>query len=177
MASDEVMISILQCHPVDLSASGRRRDGVDQHFVSLRCMAVGVPAKPGPVQHTEVLFAGDMICVWDLEMTSKWPAFADPLDVCFRFLKVVVRGGRLDLEALPAATHFDSFVRPLGGKVPRESTEVHGLELKDVEGAQGVVQVTARMMAAISAAAVESRWRRGGRGRRSWRPGRPGRKL
>jgi hypothetical protein len=90
---------------------------------------------------------------------------------------VVVRGGRLDLEALPAATHFDSFVRPLGGKVPRESTEVHGLELKDVEGAQGVVQVTARMMAAISAAAVESRWRRGGRGRRSWRPGRPGRKL
>jgi hypothetical protein len=177
MASDEVMASILQCHAVDLSASGRRRDGVDQHFVSLRCMAVGVPAKPGPVQHTEVLFAGDMICVWDLEMTSKWPAFADPLDVCFRFLKVVVRGGRLDLEALPAATHFDSFVRPLGGKVPRESTEVHGLELKDVEGAQGVVQVTARMMAAISAAAVESRWRRGGRGRRSWRPGRPGRKL
>jgi hypothetical protein len=120
MASDEVMTSILQCHPVDLSASGRRRDGVDQHFVSLRCMAVGVPAKPGPVQHTEVLFAGDMICVWDLETTSKWPAFADPLDVCFRFLKVVVRGGRLDLEALPGATHFDSFVRPLGGKVPME---------------------------------------------------------
>ncbi len=31
---------------------------------------------------------------------------------------------------------------------------MHGLELKDVEGAQGVVQVTARMMVAISAAAV-----------------------
>jgi DNA polymerase III epsilon subunit-like protein len=159
MASDEVMISKLQCHPVDLSASGRRRDGVDQHFVSLRCMAVGVPAKPGPVQHTEVLFAGDAICVYDLETTGKNAATADPVDVSCRFLKVASgAGGRLELAKLVAGTNFDTLVRPLSGNIPEEATAVHGITIGMVT-AEGVPALSAMKMAlgaAITAAAKEA---------------------
>jgi len=88
----------------------------------------------GAVDYSEAVKVGDVICVWDLETTSKVAKYADPVEVCFRFLKVVFIDGHLDLEELPASTNYDSLVRPLGGRIPADTTAVHRIAMKEQEG-------------------------------------------
>jgi hypothetical protein len=97
-----------------------------------KCQAEGVPRRAPPPEYTEVVKAGDVIAVWDLETTSKNPKEADPVELSLRFLHVDnLPDGSISLNLM--TNKYDTLVYPLEGKIPAEATAVHGITMADVK--------------------------------------------